>query len=158
MDVTFDAGSWWSYLLVFVAAATPFVEILVVIPAAIIAGMHPVPVTVVALTGNLLTVAGAVFLGDRFLRWWRERRAERGHPSRPHRRRSAERALRIARRWGLPALGLLAPITTGSHAAAFAALAIGGTRRRVMVWMTVGLVPWAAVTAVIAVLGVGFFR
>ena len=155
--MTFDAGSWWSYLLVFAAAATPFVEILVVIPAGIIAGLHPVPVTALALAGNLLTVAGAVFLGDRVLKWWRARRAERGHARRPHRRRSAERALRIARRWGLPALGLLAPITTGSHAAAFAALAIGGTRRRVFVWMAVGLVAWAVATAAVATLGVDFF-
>lgn len=40
MDVAFD-GSWWSYVLVVVAAAIPAVEVLVVVPAAILAGMTP---------------------------------------------------------------------------------------------------------------------
>lgn len=157
MDVAFDAGSWWSYLLVFVAAAIPVVEILVVIPAAILAGLHPVPTTVIALAGNLTTVTGVVLVGDRLIRWWQERRARRGRTAAKRRRRSSDRALRIARRWGLPVLALLAPITTGSHVAAFAALAIGGTRRRVLVWMTAGLVAWAIAAAVVTVLGVDVF-
>jgi uncharacterized membrane protein len=157
--VDFDAGSWWSYVLVFVAAAIPVIEILVVIPAGIIAGLHPVPTTLFALAGNLLTVVGVALVGDRVLRWWRARRAARGHVRvEKARRRAAERAGRIARRWGLPALAFLAPISTGTHVAALAALAIGGTRRRVIVWMTAGLVVWAVAAATATTLGVDVFK
>lgn len=153
----FDAGSWWSYLLVFVAAAIPVLEILVVIPAAIVAGLHPIPTTVLALAGNWVTVAVVVLVGDRLVRWWQrrrqERRARRHEDTPPRRRKGAERAGRIVRRWGLPALAVLAPVTTGTHVAALAALAIGGTRRRVLVWMTVGLAAWAVVAAVVTANG-----
>lgn len=157
----FDAGSWWSYVVVFVAAAIPVLEILVVIPAAIVAGLHPVPTTLLALAGNWLTVAVVVLAGDRLVRWWQrrreERRARRHEQATPRRRKGAERAGRIVRRWGLPALALLAPITTGTHVAALAALAIGGTRRRVLVWMTIGLAAWAVVAAVVATSGLELF-
>jgi hypothetical protein len=58
----------------------------------------------------------------------------------------------------VPGLGLLAPLTTGSHLAAVAALATGAAQRRVLAWMTIGLVLWSVVVAVATTLGVGWFR
>ncbi|MFU8839915.1 MAG: small multi-drug export protein [Nitriliruptoraceae bacterium] len=153
MEVAFDSGVWWAYVLVFLAAAVPVVEVLVVIPAGIVAGLAPVPVLVVALAGNLSTVVLVVLAGDRLAGWWRARRV----PSRAERPR-AVRARQLAQRWGVPGLGLLAPMTTGSHVAAVAALATGAGQRRVLVWMTIGLVGWAVAVTVAATLGVGWVR
>lgn len=154
VELTYDAGSWWSYVLVFLAAATPIVEVLVVIPAAVLAGMEPVPVTVVALAGNLSTVVLVVVAGDRLLRWWRRRRPSRDdEPS-----RRAVRARVLAQRWGVPGLAILAPITTGTHIATVAALATGVSSRRTLWWMTAGLVVWAAAVAVATVGGLALFR
>lgn len=154
MEVAFDDGAWWAYLLVFVAAAIPVIEVLVVVPAGILAGLAPVPVVALALAGNLTTVALVVVAGDRLATWWRARRA--GIPRADHPR--AVRARHLARRWGVPGLGLLAPLTTGSHLAAIAALATGAGQRRVLIWMTAGLVVWAVAVAVATTLGVGWFR
>lgn len=144
-------GGVLAYLLVFVAAAIPVVEVLVVIPAGIAAGMAPAPVAVVALAGNLSTVAAVVFAGDHLMGLLRRRRSDDGEPSRP--RRSAGRAQRILQRWGTPGLALLAPVSTGTHVAAMAALAIGASRRRVLAWMAVGLVAWAIAVTIAAVVG-----
>jgi Ca2+/H+ antiporter, TMEM165/GDT1 family len=57
VELTFEAGSWWSYLLVFLAAATPVLEVLVVIPAGVLAGMPPTMTALVAIAGNLTTVS-----------------------------------------------------------------------------------------------------
>jgi Ca2+/H+ antiporter, TMEM165/GDT1 family len=153
MELAYDPGSWWSYVLVFVAAATPVIEVLVVIPAALLAGLRPVPVTLVALAGNLSTVALVAVAGDRLLQWRRRRRPARDdHPS-----RRATRARALAQRWGVPGLALLAPITTGTHIATVAALATGASSQRTLWWMTVGLVGWAVAVAVVTVGGLAAF-
>jgi Ca2+/H+ antiporter, TMEM165/GDT1 family len=153
MELAYDPGSWWSYVLVFVAAATPVIEVLVVIPAALLAGLRPVPVTLVALAGNLSTVALVAVAGDRLLQWRRRRRPARDdHPS-----RRATRARALAQRWGVPGLALLAPITTGTHIATVAALATGTSSQRTLWWMTVGLVGWAVAVAVVTVGGLAAF-
>lgn len=154
MELSFDAGGWTSYLLVFLAAATPVVEVLVVIPAGVLAGLPPVQTTALALAGNLSTVVLVGLAGDRILGWWRRRRPEReDEPS-----RRSRRARELAQRWGVPGLALLAPITTGTHIATMAALTTGATTRRVLTWMTIGLVAWAVGVAVATVVGVDAFR
>lgn len=154
MELTFEAGSWWSYLLVFLAAATPVVEVLVVIPAGVLAGMPPVATALVATVGNLSTVVLVAVAGDKMLGWWRRRRPEPDdHP--PSRR--AQRARELARRWGVPGLALLAPLTTGTHIATVAALATGSDTRRVLPWMAIGIVVWAAAAAGATAAGLDLF-
>jgi uncharacterized membrane protein len=154
MEFTFEAGSWWSYVLVFLAAATPVVEVLVVIPAAVLAGMPPGPTTLLALAGNLSTVVLVGGAGDRIIAWWRARRPETDRQ--PGRR--TQRARELAQRWGVPGLAFLAPLTTGTHIATVAALTTGATMRRVLVWMAAGLIFWSIVVAVATVVGVEAFR
>lgn len=153
MDLTLEAGSWWSYVLVFVAAATPVLEILVVIPAGILAGMPPLATALVAVAGNLSTVVLVAVAGDRILGWWRKRRpAATGQPS-----ARSERARGLVQRWGVPGLAFLAPMTTGTHIATIAALATGSATPRVLRWMTTGLVIWAAAVAAATAAGLDVF-
>lgn len=154
MEFSFDAGSWSSYLLVFLAAAIPVVEVLVVIPAALLAGMAPGPTTLLAFAGNLSTVVLVGIAGDRIIGWWRGRRPERDRQ--PSRR--SERARELAQRWGVPGLAFLAPVTTGTHIATVAALTTGATTRRVLAWMGIGLAVWSLVVAVVTTAGFAAFR
>lgn len=154
MELTFDAGSWWSYALVFLAAATPVLEVLVVIPTAVLAGLSPVPTTLIALAGNLSTVVLIVVAGDKIFAWRRRRHPERGQQA----SRRSQRARELARRWGVPGLALLAPVTTGTHIAALAALATGAATRRVLLWMTAGLAVWAVTAAIATAAGLEALR
>lgn len=45
-----------AYALVFILAATPWIELLLVIPSGIAIGLNPLAVSVLALAGNLTTV------------------------------------------------------------------------------------------------------
>ncbi len=150
MELTLEAGSWWSYVVVFVAAAVPIVEILVVIPAGILAGMPPVPTALAALAGNLATVALVAVAGDKLFARWRRRRPQKDRAT----SRRAQRARDAAHRWGVPGLALLAPLTTGTHVATVAALATGARRPRVLWWMAAGLAVWASAVTVTTVVGV----
>lgn len=163
------------YLGAFLGGATPWLEAVVVVPVAILAGLEPVTVTVLAVLGNLATVALAVLWGDRLNRWWTRRRRARvaasgRQPTHPDpeagslsdgkeavgaRRRG--RAARLWRRYGLPGLAVLAPIVTGTQAAALVAVTTGAPRGATLWWIGAGTVAWAVTAAVATVAGVDLF-
>lgn len=132
----------WSYLLVFIAAATPWLELVLVIPVAIGLGLAPIPVTVVSFIGNALPIYAIIGLFQR----WEQRRG-------PVQRRWSPRAQRIWNRYGVPGLALAGPAVTGIHLATIMALALRADRRATAYWMTLSLALWAIITAVLTVLG-----
>jgi len=133
----------WHYLLVFVAAATPWLEILLVIPVAISLGLAPIPVTLVAFIGNALAIYAMILLFNR----WERRRG-------PIRWRWSPRAWRIWNRFGLPGLALAGPAVTGIHLAAIMALALQAGRRRTAFWMILSLAIWSVATTLMTLAGI----
>ena len=138
-----------AYLAVFLAAATPWLEVLFVVPAGLLAGLGPVPTVVIAAAGNVATLIPVVLLGGR-LRGWLDRRRER-------RNRGAGRAARVMERYGLPGLAVLGPLVTGAHLAALVATGSGAGPRRTLAWMTAGVVAWSVAVGVLTVLGIDAF-
>lgn len=139
---------------VFIGGATPWLEAIVVIPGGIIAGVHPVPVVIAGVVGNLATVAVAAWFGERIRTWWvarRELRKEDGGRSESGRRR--QRVERVARRWGLPALAALGPIGLGTQISTVVAISIGITARVAFAWIAAGTIVWSIIAAVAAVTG-----
>jgi Ca2+/H+ antiporter, TMEM165/GDT1 family len=137
----------WEYLTVFVLAATPLVELLVVIPLGIGYGLQPAAVALVTMVGNLLPVLAIVMAYDRW-RAWRRRRAMRAGRAGTARESEAgssvrwQRAGRLWARYGTAGLALLAPLLTGVHLATVVALALGSPRRAVAGWMAAAIVVW----------------
>jgi len=62
--------------------------------------------------------------------------------------------LRAWNRFGLPALGLLAPVTVGPQAGSLIALALGARRGPIVAAIALGALPWAVGFAVLVGLGV----
>lgn len=148
VDLIGGAGAL-GYVLVFVLAATPWLEILVVIPIAVGLGLDPVGVAVLAFLGNVLPIYGIVALSDRARAWF-----ERRHG--PDETGRHARAGRLWARYGLPGLALASPILTGVHLAAVIALAAGSTKRSVGAWMTASLAVWTVVLTLGSFYGFGF--
>ncbi|MHC3437291.1 small multi-drug export protein [Natrialbaceae archaeon A-gly3] len=132
------AGGPWQYLLVFVLAAIPLLEVLVVIPIGIALGLDPVAVAAVAFAGNVLPIYAIVLAGERVTAWLSRRRDGEESPRRA-------RAKRIWNAYGLPGLAALAPIATGVHLAAVIALGLGARGRSTLAWMTVSIAAWTVV-------------
>jgi len=61
---------------------------------------------------------------------------------------------RVWDRWGMAGLGLLAPVTIGPQASAVLALAIGERTLRILAALSLGVVPWCVVFAVLTSFGV----
>ncbi|MFA9428677.1 small multi-drug export protein [Egicoccus sp. AB-alg2] len=156
-----------TYLGVFVAAAIPWLEVLLVVPAGIVAGLPAVPVVVVAALGNAATLVPLVLAGDRLRAWWRRRRGAGdvaaddvqadGADGGPTAGGRGARARRVFDRYGLPGLAVLGPLLTGIHVAAVVALAAGAERRRTLLWLTAGLTVWAVLAAAATLLGLDTF-
>lgn len=137
----------WQYALVFLAAATPWLEIMIVIPVAIGVGLAPVPVTMVSFAGNALPVFGIIAL----FRLWEQRRG-------PVTRRWSPRAQRVWDRYGVPGIALAGPVLIGIHLAAVMALALQADRRRTALWMTLSLAFWSVITLLVTLAGFEGFR
>jgi hypothetical protein len=144
-----------AYVTVFVAAAIPWLEVLLVVPAGIVAGLPPVPTALVGAAGNAATLVPLVVGGDRLRTWWQDRRtrhrAARSAPDETGGR--GGRARRLYTRFGLPGLALFGPLLTGVHVAALVGLAAGSPRRPTLVWLLGGVVVWAALAAAATVVG-----
>jgi Ca2+/H+ antiporter, TMEM165/GDT1 family len=153
----------WEYLTVFVLAATPLVELLVVVPLGIGYGLHPVAVAVVTVAGNALPVLVIIAAFERWRAWRRGRATVAGSaadsPAEDAPRAGRwERARRIWARYGMPGLALVAPLLTGVHLAAVAALALGSPRGRIAGWMMLSIVLWTVGVTVVTVAGIEGFR
>jgi hypothetical protein len=62
--------------------------------------------------------------------------------------------MRAWNRYGLPALGFLAPVTIGSPTGALLALALGANRWTLILAISLGALPWAITFAVLFACGV----
>jgi len=62
--------------------------------------------------------------------------------------------VRAWRRYGLAAMGFLAPVTVGPQAGALLGLALGAERGRLVLALSLGAIPWAAAFAVLTAFGV----
>ncbi|WP_306057940.1 small multi-drug export protein [Natronococcus wangiae] len=137
------------YALVFLFAAIPVVEILVVVPIAIGLGLDPVATGVVAFAGNVGSVYVLILFYRRIVDWLARRRS--GSVAEASDR--STRARRLWDRYGLPGVSLGGPILTGVHVAALVALLAGSRSRAVAVWMTVGIAVWTVLLVLGSVAG-----
>lgn len=157
----------WEYIVVFIMAATPWMEVLIVIPIAIASGLSPFWVVVVAFVGNVLSVWLIIAIYERWEIWRTQRKRRKGEiekvsydcqveeqPKKISKRGS--RARKIWNRYGLPGLALLAPAVTGIHLAAVMALACKSPKRSTAIWMTISLAVWSIGIGIMSFYGLSF--
>lgn len=152
---------WLMLVGIFFGGALPWLEAIVVIPAGILAGLPVVPVVLVAIMGNLLTVWLTAYYGHVIRRWWVKRKQarsqnseERGSPQ--TRTRRQERVDRIMARWGMLGLATLGPLGLGTQLSALAAVATGVSARSAFLWVGAGTIVWSLVAAALTLTGASF--
>ncbi|MBM7660345.1 putative membrane protein [Bacillus mesophilus] len=143
----------WAYGVVFVLAALPFFEGYGVIALAIIAGLPQIPVILIALFGNILTVLLLILFMNKIREW---RRKRKGDEAEKESSKKAIRAQKIWKRYGLPGLAIIGPLIVGSHLTAFMCLTLGGTKKSTSIWMVMSIVIWGLAFAGLTHLGVDF--
>lgn len=142
-----------AYLLIFLLGAVPFLEILVVIPLGVVAGMPTVPVTIFAFVGNILTVWLLILMMEQVQRWiGRRNEKKRKELS----EKKTKRASTIWKKYGLPGLSILSPILVGSHLGVILAMSFGGGKRQITIWMTLSIAVWSIVIGVASYFGIDY--
>lgn len=141
----------WGYILVFILGAVPFFEAYGVIPIASIAGLSVVPVTILGLAGNLLTILLLPLFIDQIKNW----RKKRGKVKEEENKRFV-RAENLWKKYGLPGLAMIGPLIVGSHLTALASMTFGGTRQLTFIWLTISMTIWSILFTVLIFLGVDF--
>lgn len=144
-----------AYTFTFLLAATPWIEIVVVIPAGIAMGLNPSIVSFLAFTGNLATVFLLVFAQQSLHNFWKKFKTSSDgveNPSTPSGRR--KRAFRLWHSYGLPGIAIMGPLVLGTHFAALIALSLGSKKYPVMLWMTFSLLLWTVIIAVVSYYGI----
>ncbi|KAA9023921.1 small multi-drug export protein [Niallia endozanthoxylica] len=141
----------WEYILVFLLAAIPWIEIAAIIPLSIIAGLNPVLVGLLAFVGNLSTVYLLIIFIEKYQQW--RNRKKKNQKEKPKRQ---ERAIKVWNKYGLPGLALLGPFLIGSHVSVIVGLALGAKKQTTLLWITISLVLWSIVFTVLSYYGIEF--
>ena len=90
------------YILIFLSAAVPWLEIAFVIPLGILSGLNPILVIFVAFIGNMTTIIALIIGYDKFKGWL-------GKRSKKKESKRQARAHTLWSRYGLPGMVLLGP-------------------------------------------------
>ncbi|MGH8048859.1 MAG: hypothetical protein ACREKL_16580 [Chthoniobacterales bacterium] len=98
------------------------------------------PLWLAALSAWLGYTAGGavvVFAGTPLREWLMRKFKIQTNPEKP------SLVLRAWKKYGLPAMGLLAPVTIGPQVGALLGLALGASRWRLIAALSFGAIPWA---------------
>ncbi|WP_035187194.1 small multi-drug export protein [Alteribacter aurantiacus] len=159
----------WQYTMIFIMAALPWLEILIVIPIGVGMGLNPYGVGIVSFLGNFLPVLLIVYLlkwfqNTAFYMRWKQKRerkkaeklAAQSEEKQEKKKNRGERAQRIFEKYGLPGLAFLGPAVTGIHLAAVIALSFKANKHATTIWMGVSLVAWTIALTVASYYGFDF--
>ncbi|CAM4085803.1 small multi-drug export protein [Lederbergia lenta] len=133
----------WTYMIIFVLAATPFFEIIAIIPIAIVGGLPTIPVLFLSFFGNLLTIVILIKFVDLFRKWLLKNKDLKNHESKRY-----SRARSIWNNFGLPGLLFLGPIIVGSHLSALLSIAFGGSKQKTLYLMSISLFLWTLILGI----------
>lgn len=126
------------YGLIFILAATPWIEVLLAVPAGLALGLQPALVAVIVFVGNAAPVFLLVY-GYQYWQIWRSAGQE-NNSGEPDKR--WQRAQTVMNRYGLPGLAFLGPLLTGIHLATLIALLMKPSKTKVLLWMNASLLAW----------------
>jgi uncharacterized membrane protein len=151
IDLLYAAEGMFAYVLVFLLAATPWIEILVVIPAGIALGLNPLAVSILAFTGNLTTVYILIFAYQYLCSILNKRKSDE-NKNPPSKRKN--KALNIWNKYGLPGLAFISPLTVGTHFATFIALSFKSKKYKVTMWITLSIFVWTVIVTIVSYYGI----
>ncbi|MDP3063976.1 MAG: small multi-drug export protein [Chloroflexota bacterium] len=123
------------------------VELWGAIPAGLALGLHPMLTGAIAALGAIVGTVVVLIVGERIRTLLLRFHSGRGG-------KPQGSAHRIWLRYGVTGLGLLAPLLIGAPLGTALGVALGAPRRRLLLWMSIGIVLWSAGLTLAFALGI----
>ncbi len=110
--------------------------------------LPPMVTGATAAAGALLGVLAVILLGEHVRAWLLQQHKGKGPGG------NEKRIYRIWERYGVIGLGLLAPLLIGAPLGTALGLALGASPRRLLLWMSLGILAWSALLTFAGATGV----
>ncbi len=147
-----EAAAGWQYLIIFILAAIPWIEILVVIPAGIIVGLNPFFVAVAAAAGNIIPIYLIIALYRKIESRYIDKEKTGFLDNKFEKQR--KRAYKYWSRYGLLGLAIISPALIGVHLATVVALIIGSDKKKLAIYMTISVIGWTVILTITTITGI----
>lgn len=125
-------------------------ELWAAIPAGTAMKLHPVLTGIASALGAIIGAVIVIFLGDRLRQWLLRNKEKEG--------KRKGRIYRIWEKYGVIGLGLLSPLLTGAPLGAAIGVSLGASPRRLILWMSIGILIWTVILTAISTLGYAGFQ
>lgn len=125
-------------------------ELWAAIPAGTALKLHPLLIGIASALGAIIGAVIIIFFGDR-LRMWLLKKKEKGE-------KNKGRIYKIWEKYGVIGLGMLSPLITGAPLGAAIGISLGASPRRLIIWMSIGIVIWTIILTTISTLGFAGFQ
>ena len=131
---------------VFIFGAIPWFEAIGVVPGGILVGLNPTLTVTAAAAGNLITIAVFAYGGAKIRSGVIARREAKGKQPKSDRWAKAQKAFD---KYGIYGMAILGPLIIGTQFAAAASVAAGVRPARVTLVISIAMLLWAIVFAVL---------
>ena len=121
------------------------IELWAAIPAGTALKLHPFLNGLAAGLGAIIGALLVIILGDRLRNWLLK--------SKNKRQGNKSQIYRIWQKYGVIGLGLLSPLITGAPLGAAIGISLGSPQKRLIFWMSIGIVIWTIILTAISTLG-----
>jgi hypothetical protein len=129
---------------------TGVLELWAAIPLGLALKLHPVMTGILSAAGSILSAIIVIFFGTSLRNWLVQRCQQKfGRTG---------RMTRIWEKYGIPGLGFLSPLITGSPLGAAIGISFGAEPRKLLVWMTIGIIFWSTILTTAAAFGLKAFN
>lgn len=143
----------WQYILIFILAATPWIEILLVVPAGIIAGLNPYLVAITATLGNIIPIYIIIYGYNKLENLWKNIRPNKQEKTKKF-KKQRKRAIKYWEKYGILGLAIISPVLIGIHLATIVALTIGSNKNKIALYMTLSVIGWTTILTITTMQGI----
>lgn len=126
------------------------IELWAAIPAGTALKLHPLLNGLAAGLGAIIGALLVIIIGDR-LRIWLLKKKE-------NKQKNKGQIYRIWNKYGVIGLGMLSPLITGATLGAAIGISLGASPKRLLFWLSIGIVFWTILLTAISTFGFAIFE
>ena len=126
------------------------IELWAAIPAGTALKLHPLLNGLAAGLGAIIGALLVIIIGDRLRNWLLKKKVNK--------QKNKGQIYRIWNKYGVIGLGMLSPLITGASLGAAIGISLGASPKRLLFWMSIGIVFWTILLTAISTFGFAIFE